>query len=103
VWERQIVSVEEKEEETKTETYPNSPSFEKTSHPVDGGDVLRVDGSGETVFGGVGNLNRFFFVLELDDARDGSKDLLLGDAMIHGDVGKNSRLDEVALGTVSRT
>ena len=64
----------------------------------DGGvQVLRVDGSSQTVGGLVADGNRLFLGLEFRDGAHGAEDLLLHNLHVLGDVGEDGWLDEVAL------
>ena len=51
----------------------------------------------EAVFRVVGACNGLFFVGELEDGHDRAEDLFLGNGHIVLDVGKDGRLDEIAL------
>lgn len=58
--------------------------------------VFREDMGGQTVSGIVGELDHFFFGLELDDNTNGTKDLFSNDLHVGAYVGEYGRVDKVA-------
>lgn len=71
---------------------------------LDGGvEGLGVDGGGETVSGGVTELDDLLLSLELGDGANWAEDLLLDNLHVLGDVGEDGWLDEVTLVTLAVT
>ena len=84
-------------EQLMTYVDPDGASLEAVGDLDGGVQVAGVDGSSQAVGGRVADLDCVLLCLELGDAADGAKDLLLHNLHVFLDVGEDCGLNEVAL------
>lgn len=76
---------------------PDRTRPQRTTNADGGVQVAGVHGGGQTVGGGVAELDGFFLGGKFADGADGAEDLFLHDLHLRGDVAEDGRLDEEAL------
>lgn len=81
--------------------HPDGTGLEGVGDLDRGVEVLGVDGGGETVGGGVAELDSVLLGLELGDRADGAEDFFLHDLHVLCDIGEDGGLDEVTLVTLA--
>ena len=76
---------------------PADTRLKRMNHAMRTRQVLRDHARGETVFGGVGAINHFAFLIECEDAHDRAENLFANDAHVVAAIGEDGRLDVLPL------